>query len=143
MAARYLSLRASDADRDGVAKRLRDAAAEGRLEPDELEERLDAALRARTYGDLQGLLADLPGKPAAWERRRTDVAPVAGVALVVAMRVLVVLAAVGVVLVVAALTAAWWVLCALVWLSLRAARGCNGRVGRSAAWPRPSHARRV
>jgi uncharacterized protein DUF1707 len=143
MAARYLSLRASDADRDDVARRLRDAAGEGRLEPDELEERLDAALRARTYGDLQGLLVDLPGKPAAWERRRADVAPVAGVALVVAMRVAVVLAAIGAVLVVVALTAAWWVLCAVVWLSLRAARGCHGRPARNAAWPRPSQARRV
>ena len=44
-------LRASDADRDAVAERLRRAAVEGRLQPEELEERLHAALRARTYGD--------------------------------------------------------------------------------------------
>jgi hypothetical protein len=139
----YSSLRASDADRDAVAERLRHAAVEGRLEPHELEERLHAALRARTYGELHGLLTDLPGRPVAWERRRAEVAPVAGVALVVAMRVLLVLAVVGVVLVVAALTAAWWVVCALVWLSLRAGRGCNGRLRRNAAWHRPAHPRRV
>jgi Domain of unknown function (DUF1707) len=141
--ARYSSLRASDADRDVVAERLRHAAGEGRLEPDELEERLDAALRARTYGELRGLLTDLPGKPVAWERRRTEVAPVAGFALGAAMRVVLVLAVVGVVLVAAALMAAWWVLCVLLWLSLRAARGCHGRVRRHAAWHRPPHARRV
>jgi uncharacterized membrane protein YgcG len=36
------------------------AAAEGRLSADELSERLDAAFRARTYGELSALLADLP-----------------------------------------------------------------------------------
>jgi hypothetical protein len=58
--ARTSSLRASDADREAVAERLREAAAEGRLEPDELEDRLHRALRARTYGDLGRLVADLP-----------------------------------------------------------------------------------
>jgi hypothetical protein len=141
--ARYSSLRASDADRDAVAERLRHAAVEGRLEPDELEGRLEAALRARTYGELDGLLTDLPGRPVARERRSAEVAPVARVAVVVATRVLFVLAVIGVVLVVAALAAAWWVLCALVWLSLRAGRGCDRRPGRNAGWHRPPHARRV
>jgi hypothetical protein len=42
------------------------AAAEGRLSAEELDERLDAAFRARTYGELGALLADLPmyGGPA-------------------------------------------------------------------------------
>ncbi|MHC3426784.1 DUF1707 SHOCT-like domain-containing protein [Streptomyces sp. DT18] len=55
--------RASDADRDAVAERLREAAAEGRIDFDELDERLGAALGARTYGELRPLLADLPGAP--------------------------------------------------------------------------------
>src|SRR5918999_1265203 len=59
---RYESLRASDTDRDAVTERLREAAGEGRLEPDELEERVDSALRARTYGELAPLVADL-GRP--------------------------------------------------------------------------------
>jgi Flp pilus assembly protein TadB len=141
--ARYSSLRASDADRDAVAERLRSAAVEGRLEPDELEERLHAALRARTYGDLRGLLADLPGTPVARQRRGADVAPVARFALVAATRVLVVLAVIAVVLVVAASIAAMAVICAVAWLCLRAARGCHGRHGRNAAWHRPPHVRRV
>ena len=54
--ARQSSLRASDADRDAVAERLRQAAVEGRLDADELEQRVHTALRARTYGDLERLL---------------------------------------------------------------------------------------
>ncbi len=54
-------LRASDADRDQVAERLRHAATEGRLTADELEDRLHDAFSARTYGQLEPLVADLPG----------------------------------------------------------------------------------
>ena len=53
-------LRASDGDREHVAERLRLAATEGRLLPEEFEERLGAALSARTYGELDALVADLP-----------------------------------------------------------------------------------
>jgi Domain of unknown function (DUF1707) len=53
--------RTSDADRDGVAALLRDHFAAGRLTRDELDERLTAALNARTFGDLRRVLADLPG----------------------------------------------------------------------------------
>ena len=63
-------LRASDADRDAIAERLRRAAAEGRLEPEELEERLHTALRARTHGDLERVVEDLPRQPVRRERRR-------------------------------------------------------------------------
>jgi len=53
-------LRASDADRDRVIARLRDHFAEGRLTRDELDERITAALNAKTFGDLGVLMADLP-----------------------------------------------------------------------------------
>jgi hypothetical protein len=53
-------IRASDADREHVAERLREAAAEGRLLADELEDRLGAAFKARTYGELDRLVVDLP-----------------------------------------------------------------------------------
>jgi hypothetical protein len=52
-------LRATDADRERVADRLRAAAADGQLSFDELEERLNAAYAARTGGDLVPLTADL------------------------------------------------------------------------------------
>ncbi len=55
--------RASDADREQTAERLRRATAEGRLGADELDQRLGAALRARTYGELDVIVADLPGGP--------------------------------------------------------------------------------
>jgi Domain of unknown function (DUF1707) len=75
-----LELRVADADRERVADRLRRAAGEGRLAPEELEERLEAAFAARTAADLAPLVADLPAeerlareplraeRPAPWHR---------------------------------------------------------------------------
>ncbi|MGW5874922.1 DUF1707 SHOCT-like domain-containing protein [Nocardiopsis terrae] len=57
-------IRASDADRDQVAERLRDALAEGRLSPVEHEERLDTLYRAKTIGELGPIISDLPGNAA-------------------------------------------------------------------------------
>src|SRR5580693_6242701 len=54
-------LRASHQDRDRVVEVLRVAAGDGRLTPEELDERLEAALTARTYAELTMLTADLPG----------------------------------------------------------------------------------
>ncbi|RVU19871.1 DUF1707 domain-containing protein [Streptomyces antnestii] len=59
-------LRASHEDRDQVVERLTVAAGDGRLTADELDDRLGAALTARTYGDLAALLADLPEAGLAW-----------------------------------------------------------------------------
>lgn len=56
-------LRASHADRDRVADVLRVAAGDGYLTHDELDERLEAALTARTRGQLADLTADLPVGP--------------------------------------------------------------------------------
>ncbi|MEU0391278.1 DUF1707 domain-containing protein [Streptomyces sp. NPDC006208] len=53
-------MRASDSERERVAERLREAVAEGRLDMDEFEQRLDAAYRARTHGELAPLVRDLP-----------------------------------------------------------------------------------
>ncbi len=58
-------MRASDLDREQVVERLRHATAEGRLRTEELEERLGAAYAARTYGELDPLVADLPAPLAA------------------------------------------------------------------------------
>jgi hypothetical protein len=53
-------LRASHADRDRVVEVLRVAAGDGRLTAEELDERLELAMTARTYGELAKLVADLP-----------------------------------------------------------------------------------
>ncbi|MFJ6439527.1 DUF1707 domain-containing protein [Streptomyces sp. NPDC091649] len=53
-------IRASDADRDRIADILREAMAEGRLTADEHAERIDLVYRAKTVGDLQPLVRDLP-----------------------------------------------------------------------------------
>jgi hypothetical protein len=52
--------RAGDADREVVAARLREAHVEGRLDVDELTTRLDVVYRAKTYGELAAVTADLP-----------------------------------------------------------------------------------
>jgi Domain of unknown function (DUF1707) len=53
-------MRASDADRDRATARLREHFAEGRLTQAELDERISAALSAKTLGDLRRVTADLP-----------------------------------------------------------------------------------
>jgi hypothetical protein len=69
-------LRASDADRDRVAEQLREHAGTGRLSVDELAERLDAVFAARTLGELESPLADLPRAERAHHLRRYAGAPV-------------------------------------------------------------------
>ena len=54
-------LRASDAERERVADALRRHHLDGRLDTDELQERLERCYAARTAGELEPLLADLPG----------------------------------------------------------------------------------
>ena len=60
--------RASDADRDRVLEFLNVSYSEGRLSRDEYDDRLDSALSARTYADLDQIVTDLPAA-------RADVVP--------------------------------------------------------------------
>jgi Domain of unknown function (DUF1707) len=53
-------MRASDADRDKVAAALREHCAQGRLDVEELDDRLEGVYSARTLGDLERVTADLP-----------------------------------------------------------------------------------
>jgi hypothetical protein len=57
-------LRISDHDRDQVAEVLREAAGEGRIDLEELDERLEATYSARTYADLVPITLDLPAASA-------------------------------------------------------------------------------
>ncbi|MFX0591598.1 DUF1707 SHOCT-like domain-containing protein [Melissospora conviva] len=67
-------MRAADSDRTRVAERLQAALDEGRLDLHEYDDRLRRAFSARTYGDLKGLLDDLPApRPA----DRSQLAPTA------------------------------------------------------------------
>lgn len=54
-------MRAGDGDRERVAAQLKHALDEGRLDLSEYDERLQKVYSAKTYGDLNGLLDDLPG----------------------------------------------------------------------------------
>ncbi|MFX0592358.1 DUF1707 SHOCT-like domain-containing protein [Melissospora conviva] len=53
-------MRAADSDRERIVEILREAVAEGRLDLSELDERIGQAYAARTYGELEPLVADLP-----------------------------------------------------------------------------------
>jgi len=75
-----LEMRASDSDRERVAEQLRNAAVHGRITMEELEERLDAAYAAKTYGELVPMTSDLPIEDA---RPESGPAPVPSSALVV------------------------------------------------------------
>ncbi|MBP2707906.1 DUF1707 and DUF2154 domain-containing protein [Microbispora sp. RL4-1S] len=57
----HRDVRAGDRDRDRVAEKLRVAVGEGRISLEELNERIDRVYAARTLGDLDGIVADLPG----------------------------------------------------------------------------------
>lgn len=128
------SLRASDADRDQVAEHLRRAAAEGRLRTDELEQRLGAAFSARTYGELEPLVADLPHSAAGRGTTRIPVAViVAGYAAVIAIAILAVMA---VVLIATGLFALWVLWLIIGWAFFGARRRALARAQRhrSAYW---------
>jgi hypothetical protein len=68
-------MRAGDGDRQAVADKLKLALDEGRLDLGEYDERLQRTYAAKTYGDLQGLLDDLPGTAVA-SQNRTSADPV-------------------------------------------------------------------
>ncbi len=94
-------IRISDADRERVAARLREHFAEGRLSSEELDERITAALSAKTFGDLRRTMADLPepvtgplqagqsppwtGRPGVVFRRGPRILPLAVFALIAAL----------------------------------------------------------
>jgi hypothetical protein len=54
------NLRASDADREAAAERIRRSHAEGRLDTTELQERLERCYEAKRLGELHDLVNDLP-----------------------------------------------------------------------------------
>jgi hypothetical protein len=55
------NLRAADGDRDATAGTLREHHLAGRIDSDEFQERLERCYAAKTYAELDALLADLPG----------------------------------------------------------------------------------
>jgi uncharacterized protein DUF1707 len=109
------SLKASDADREHIAERLRQATAEGRLLAEELEQRLGAALCARTYGELDAVVADLPGERLQRRRQRGVrpwLLPAVGLALAIPLALAIIAA---VLFVVTGVLAAWMLWAAIAW----------------------------
>lgn len=61
----HAHVRMSDSDRERIVERLNQAVSEGRLTLNEFEERIDGALAARTYGEVEPYVSDLPLDPRA------------------------------------------------------------------------------
>src|SRR5437764_12632083 len=122
--ARRATLRAADSDREQVAERLRHASAEGRLETEELEDRLGIAFSARTYGELDAVVSDLPA--ARDDRRHKSPLWVkATFVLAVAVALIAVLAVVALVFI--GLAGAWFLWVVLAWAFF--GRGRRSRLG--------------
>jgi DUF1707 SHOCT-like domain len=105
---RRSTLRASDADREYVAEKLRQAAAEGRILAEELEQRLEATFTARTYGELSAVVSDLPrDRTVTGPARRVPVRlrPATIVALVILFPMVLAIATAAIVAIVALITA--------------------------------------
>ncbi len=116
--ARRATLRASDADREQAAEQLRHAAGEGRIVSEELEERLELVFSARTYGELDAVVADLPGTPVRRrERSRTPALPHPAVMVVAVVFLLPVLVSmlIAAMVVITTLFTAWAVVLAVGW----------------------------
>ena len=114
--ARRANLRASDADREQIAERLRHATVEGRLLAEELEHRLGAVFSARTYGELDAVVADLPAGPVDRRQRRNGLQPWVLPAVALALAIPVALAIIATVLLLLTGVVAIW----MVWLVIGA-----------------------
>lgn len=68
LAGRDPSIRAADADRERTGERLRQAHAEGRLDVNEFQQRLERCYEAKTFGELDELVRDLPRQEQQIER---------------------------------------------------------------------------
>ena len=79
------NLRIGDAERDAAMVQLREHFAAGRLTFDELTERIDVALTAKTQRHIDGLMADLPRPPRVRRAETPVAAPDAGRFVVLAM----------------------------------------------------------
>jgi Domain of unknown function (DUF1707) len=149
-------IRVGDAEREGALAALREHYAYGRLDAAELEERITAALIARTRSDLARLFFDLPGERRAWPPppRRSSYRPlrlagrVLGAATVSALLVGMIVAFLVTVLFVTAVTfgGLLWII-VFWWLLARGfGHGCRSRSRTRRAqvhWPPPYRVTRV
>lgn len=128
-----------------MAERLRSAAIEGRLLAEELEERLAAALTARTHGELDALVADLP-QPRSRRHRGGIPVPRTGpeIALAVVLAMLAVVVLIGLALLVAGVFFLWgfWIVFGLIFFGRGHRQGWGPRSLPGPRHPAPRYTRR-
>jgi hypothetical protein len=119
------NLRASDADREATADRLRQHHIDGRLDQDEFQTRLDKCFAAKTVGELAELMRDLPAGPARRDSgTRTNFGPLGSLRMIPIVPII--LAIVAIHLLVAALSGLW-ILIPLVFLARLTISRCGLR----------------
>jgi hypothetical protein len=80
------NLRAADVDREATSERLRHHHVDGRLDADEFQARIDRCYQAKTIGDLEQLVTDLPPEPTSEGRfhlRRMGMVPLVPIVIAV------------------------------------------------------------
>jgi hypothetical protein len=88
-------VRAADTDREATTERLRQNHAEGRIDVTEFQDRLDRTYQARTIGELQQLVNDLPRDPQPGRGRGLPLRPLWALPWVGLLLVAVAISAVG------------------------------------------------
>jgi hypothetical protein len=127
------ALRASDADRERVAERLREALTEGRLLTHEFEQRLGTSFSARTYAELDAVLADLPGRRLPVPARPRELSWVRPALLVAVAVPIAVAVTIAVLFVITGVFAGWllWLIAGWWFFGGHRRRMHGGRYGRS------------
>jgi hypothetical protein len=126
------NLRASDADREATADRLREHHTDGRIDPEEFQERLDRCFAAKTLGELADLTRDLPGEPARHRAGgRTSLGLLGGLRMIPIVPIILAIIAIHLIVGVAS---GLWILIPLFFLGRfmifrRGFRGWSGRHG--------------
>jgi DUF1707 SHOCT-like domain len=126
------NLRASDADREAVADRLRQHHTDGRLDQDEFQERLDKCFAAKTVGELNELTRDLPGDLARSARRgRTGFGLLGSLRMIPIVPIILAIVAIHLIF---GVVGGLWILIPLFFLARfmffgRGFRHCSGRRG--------------
>ena len=126
------NLRASDADRDATADRLRQHHTDGRIDPEEFQERLDRCFAAKTVGELAELTRDLPDDSARQRAGgRTGFGPIGWLRMIPIVPIILAIVAIHLIF---GVVGGLWILIPLFFLARfmffrRGFRGCGGRRG--------------
>jgi len=125
------NLRASDADREAAADRLRQHHTDGRLDQDEFQERLERCFAAKTVGELAELTRDLPDPAQQRTGRRSGFGLLGSLRMIPIIPIILAIVAIHLIF---GVVGGLWILIPLFFLARfmffrRGFRGCGSRRG--------------